>query len=122
MPTTISDSSCPISIFVASLKKYDDGAPENSPPMIIRFYVKLLTAKSFGSSPSYDSSLGDFDVLAWEMFRQIKYGHADRCCIVLLLSWPPFTVGWWKKIDISSSVIVLVHRMRMRLVILCLEN
>ena len=73
MSTAMSDPSCAISIFFASLKTYDDGEPENSPSTIIGFDLKILTAECFGSSPCYDSSLSGFDVLAWEMLKKERW-------------------------------------------------
>ena len=72
---------------------YDDGAPENSSPMITGFDLKILTTKCSGSSSSYDLSSSDFDVLARD-FKKMIGGYPDRCCILSLLSWSPFTVGW----------------------------
>ena len=65
----MNDFACPISAFVASLEKYDDEGLDYLVQTIVSFDVKTFTAKCNHHSPTYDSSLVDFDIISLEMFK-----------------------------------------------------
>ena len=74
MPTAMNDTTCLISAFVVSLKKYDDEGLDYLVRTIVSFDLKTFTAKCNHKSPAYDSSLVNFDIIPREMFEKMKGG------------------------------------------------